>query len=343
MAETASLTPLQDKKAALETLYKKQQYTLFLNRCEAFASDLRAFQRMATQSAALHEVLAELHAAVEPDLCRKLDANGYAAIQRQAEILEQRIHNRMAMDFVNERNAFRSKVRAYHAKVTPLAKAWRQTCEELRAQLEAQGDRLRGCQADPRVQRWAAKDIALHAQRWSELRAKLEAGDFADVEQGLASWRQTLDAILAAVAQVEAKEIRRQYLLECFRDKLAELGFAAQSVRFEQPENPASATILKAAMADEKVINVRIPQQENEPVMYAVEGFSLIRQTRQGMLSNTCDEAERQIEEIHARLKADGIEASPLRWEDQPPKDLEKEAKQLLDAADRGRLQYGEE
>jgi hypothetical protein len=97
------------------------------------------------------------------------------------------------------------------------------------------------------------------------------------------------------------------------------MGFVVSDPQDEYPDHPATAKILQAASASGKAIFVSVPVEGQ--VWYEVDGYTKTTQTSvTGDITLACDEGERVLNEMHARLEAEfQVGMSEIWWEGKDP------------------------
>lgn len=216
--------------------------------------------------------------------------------------------------------------------------------EKSLAALAEVGDRLAGLKADEVVLRWAAQEVKALEERMGAISGRIRAGRFALAQEEAAEILQQAERIVAQAQERQLQEERRQYIVSGLLQVLDRMGFMVQagSPALEYPEISASATLLRAQRLGGGALAVSVPQEGE--IWYDVDGFPRrVEAGRDGQPVKSCDEAQAQLEAIHATLEREfGIQMGELRWEGKDPSRIRKAAERLPDAAPTARRQRGD-
>jgi len=182
-----------------------------------------------------------------------------------------------------------------------------------------------GLQADPMVMRW-------HRQSIASLGAETER--IAECEQTPAFLEEASRRAATLIAEAKAAQLkadRRDYIARGIVQSLANMGFLVTDPTAEHPEHPASAQIVCAANAAGKSIAVSVPVEGE--VWYEIDGYTKTTEAAVGgETALACDEGEKVLTEMHARLNAEfHVEASEIWWEDKDPQRTLRRAESLPD------------
>jgi hypothetical protein len=186
-------------------------------------------------------------------------------------------------------------------------------------------DAVAAIEQDAVVCRWKAADVRALAEQVARASASLEAGRFGDAVKGVEGISKIITELVAAVAPLEAQFSIQRQLAVGIEQALRDLGFVCDSGE-EVPGNPSTAIILQA----ERHLGLEVPGKINvavEPsgrLEYNVGGAFTKDERYDDRLRrpvSSCDEAERQLLELHAVLGSMGIKTGKITWEGQPPPD----------------------
>lgn len=334
-AETFSLLNLQmqlqeTKLKELNQRLERHEFSPIFNQADLLSQELNSIQISAQRLEQMEQVKRSLYENIAPEMARRFDSSGVDKLHRMYESIRKAVINRMNIDFAAALMQFRTEVQAFFVKLSPQLKQWTIRQKETQNLINARRDYIQALQNSADMKLWAAADLQEQMDVLNEQEHLCNAGQFESVQNTLTRQEQILSGINAAVQEMRNKEARREYIVNAFQTRLKELGFSISQSSLENAGNPASATILTAVKAAAgKTINVRLPQKENEPVMYALDGYPFTTAKSGGKPVKSCDQAQRQLEQLHDVLKQAGIIAGKLRWEDQPPVDIQKEAMEL--------------
>jgi hypothetical protein len=169
------------------------------------------------------------------------------------------------------------------------------------------------------------------------------AEQFAAVRAAVADLLARVDQTLAVAQEQQLKEERRQYIVEGLVQAMRQLGFIVQggTPALEHAGVPASATIIQAERLGGGAIAISVPQEGD--IWYDVGGYPMRLETGgDGQPAHTCDEAENQIEQMHAVLnEAFGIQMGELMWDGKNPTRISRQADRLPDTAQGSRQKEG--
>src|SRR5579872_7333041 len=153
---------------------------------------------------------------------------------------------------------------------------------------------LAGLRRDPMIARWQAGALARLES------AEMPAAGEAPAE--LAAVRDQAAAMVKAASDAQLRADTRDYISRSIARSLSEMGFVVSEPAPEHPGHPATATVLQAASASGKAILVSVPVEGE--VWYEVDGYA--KTTSAGLSGDVvlaCDEGERVLQEMHARLE----------------------------------------
>jgi hypothetical protein len=216
---------------------------------------------------------------------------------------------------------------------------WGEERDRCQAALADASDRIAGLRADTVVCRWAAAGVDALAQQAAQVQALIDAGQFAAALGRADGLRAQAEEMVAKAQESQLQEDRRKYIVAGILQVMSQMGFVVQagSPALERPGEPSSATVIHARRIGGGALAISVPQ--DGPIWYDVGDFPMrIEQDSQGHALRTCDEAEQQIERLHAALdEAFGIETDELQWQGKPARPVRKQAERLPD----GRPQVG--
>lgn len=319
----------------LETLCTRENTENFALAADSIRKETEAYETSVRNAVRLAEFQSSHIARLPEILWQELASHENLEIRTQCKTLEKQLQNRQCPHFEAEFEKLSDFTDTVLARIAPQAELWNARKNSVQNVLNSECDYLASYGNDAVAQRWAQTELSQQRQFLREAEATLQEGNLQEAENALTQWRERMGKIAAAVNLMQEKELRRQYLVQRFQEKFRELGFTPGVPQLEDPANPASGLILTADRPEGRTVNVRFDQNEREPVMYAVDGFPMPVQKADGKQYRTCDEAQRQLEILHKLLEKHGILMGKIRWEDQPPVDLAKEAMELPDTADR--------
>ncbi len=180
-----------------------------------------------------------------------------------------------------------------------------------------------GLLADPMLMRW-------HAQSIAQLGVEIER--VVGSEQALPFLEEANQHTVTMIAEAKAaqsKADKRDYIARGIMQSLADMGFLVTDPTAEHPDHPASAKIVCAANSAGKSIAVSVPVEGE--VWYEIDGYlKTTEATVGGETALACDEGEKVLTEMHARLNTEfHVEASEIWWEDKDPQRLLRKAESL--------------
>jgi hypothetical protein len=173
------------------------------------------------------------------------------------------------------------------------------------------------------------------SQRVEEARTLIEAESFALADGKLSELSDQINAFLQLAQETQLNEDRRNYIVGGIVQVMSQMGFVVQagSPALEHPGRAGSATIIHARRVGGGSVAVSVPQHGE--IWYDVDGFPKRMELGiDGRAGPTCDEAEAQIERMHAVLDQDfGVKMSELLWEGKPKRPERKRAERLPDVS----------
>lgn len=180
-----------------------------------------------------------------------------------------------------------------------------------------------GLQADPMVTRWHGHAIALLGE---------EIARFAGTEQATPFLEEANRRAAALITEAKAAQLRadqRDYIARGIMQSLAGMGFVVTEPTAEHPEHPSTAQIVRAANAAGKSIAVSVPIEGE--VWYEIDGYAKATEaTVGGGRALACDEGEKVLNEMHARLNEEfHVETGEVWWEDKDPQRILRKAESL--------------
>lgn len=180
-----------------------------------------------------------------------------------------------------------------------------------------------GLQADPMVTRWHRHGI---------LRLGAEIESVAGSEQATSFLEAANRRAATMIAEAKAAQLKadqRDYIARGIMQSLAGMGFLTTEPTAEHPEHPATAQIVRAANAAGKSIAVSVPVEGE--VWYEIDGYMKTTETTLGgETALACDEGEKVLNEMHARLNQEfQVETGEIWWEDKDPQRLLRKAESL--------------
>lgn len=131
--------------------------------------------------------------------------------------------------------------------------------------------------------------------------------------------RERAAAIIKAASDAQFRADTRDYITNGIARSLGEMGFVVSEPLDEHPEHPATAKVFQASSASGKSVLVSVPIEGQ--VWYEVDGYT--KTTSAGVggdVTLACDEGERVLEEMHARLDEEfQVGMSEIWWEGKDP------------------------
>jgi hypothetical protein len=193
-------------------------------------------------------------------------------------------------------------------------------------------DRIAGLEGDDVVLRHEAESLRALAVRAVQIREMIAGDRLGAAEEAIAQAACELDSVIGRADLAQARADRRDYIVWGIVEVLRRMGFVigAGSPAPEQPEDPASATIIQARQFG-GAIAVSVPAEGD--IWYCVDGDPMRLETAPDGTSVTVrDEAQAQIQHLHAALDAlFGIRAEEPRWEGKPTEQRARQAERLPD------------
>lgn len=193
------------------------------------------------------------------------------------------------------------------------------------------------------VARWSADAVRRLIERSEQIgaaaAASLVAGDtnvdltgaVGDAEAESAAVVAEADRLVERSHEIESKERRRQYVVNSMVEIMQGMGFVVQEgfPTLEHPTAPNSATMIHARRIGGGALAVSVPQEGD--VWYDVSGYPARLETAvDGATTASCDEAEEQLQQMHAMLEEKfGVQMSPLWWDGKDPQRIAKQADRL--------------
>lgn len=319
----------------LEPLCAQEETADFTASVDGVRKEIEEFRTSTQQAQKIADFQTSLIQRLPASLWEELAADDFHEIEKMTENLKKQLQNRQSVRFDASFEKLTRFTESVIERLTSAITARNEKIAQIQKVLNQTRDFIESYSSDPAAQRWARTEIESQSNILKSIENSLPNKNLTEIENALSRWQSQMEQITQAVNLMEEKELRRQFLVQRFQEKFKELGFSSSVPHWEDSSNPASGILLTASRPEGKTINVRFDQDEHQPVMYAVDGFPMPTQRVDGKAYRTCDEAQRQLEILHKLLKKHGILMEKLSWEDQPPVDLEKEALELPDAADR--------
>ena len=185
-----------------------------------------------------------------------------------------------------------------------------------------------GLRRDPMVGKWQAVALA-------ELEALVQATPAgSDAPVVMEKVRERAAAIVKAASEAQFRADTRDYITASIARSLGEMGFVVSEPMAEHPDHPATAKVFQAASASGKSVLVSVPIEGQ--VWYEVDGYTKTTSASLGgEVVLACDEGERLLEEMHARLDAEfQVEMSEIWWDGKDPNRLLRRADSLPATSD---------
>lgn len=193
---------------------------------------------------------------------------------------------------------------------------------------------VEGLRSDQVAMRWCASEIEAAGRIAEELQTALEQDDPATVARRAKAERIALDQVVRTAHEAEHAESRRRYVVKGIVEVLTAMGFAVSTPRLTS-DDPASPVVFEGARTSGATIAITIPREGE--VRYEVDGYAMRVETQpSGARANTCDEAQADIEAMHAALESQlAIGTGELSWPGKPATRRAREADRLPEATDR--------
>jgi hypothetical protein len=202
--------------------------------------------------------------------------------------------------------------------------AWELSRNQARNQKDELSRRIESLRCDETVLLWNRHEIEHTVPKLEALERLFGQESFAEISEGYEELNSELDQIEAETLTADLKERRRQHIVTSMSQILQTMGFnVSENLR----SDPASDVVLNARRLNGGAVSVSVPQEGE--LLYDLAGFerSQILGSR-GKPVAICDDAESMINDFHAELSSVcGVDAGPLRWDDQDPDRLLKTAK----------------
>lgn len=180
-----------------------------------------------------------------------------------------------------------------------------------------------GLQADPMVMRWHGHAIAGLGTEVARVAGSEEATPFLQTANRRAA------ALITEAKAAQLKADQRDYIARGIMQSLTDMGFLVTDPTAEHADHPASAKIVCAANAAGKSIAVSVPIEGE--VWYEIDGYTRTTETTVGgETALACDEGEKVLNEMHARLNEEfHVETGEIWWEDKDPQRILRKAESL--------------
>jgi hypothetical protein len=301
-------------------------------RAEGEAASLA--EGLAREEAAAAE-LRQRFAALDTARGERFDAAGRVEVTALLQEVDRLLRRKSLAEAADTAARARARLDRHQADVAERFARWAEERDRALDALAQAGDRVAGLRSDPVVTRWCAAEVAALEARLPQAEGLLGRDDF----QAAGAEAERLSADCAGTVtragEWQFKEDQRQYVVRGIVESMRQLGLVVQA-GYPQPEHagvPSSATIIQAQRLGGGAIAVSVPQEGE--VWYDVDGFPMrVESGADGGFARTCDEAEEQINRVHAALReAFEIEMDELDWEGRDPNRVLKTAKALPGSA----------
>jgi hypothetical protein len=166
-----------------------------------------------------------------------------------------------------------------------------------------------GLRRDALVARWQAAALA-------ELEALVQAAPISEETPFvMEKVREKAASMVKAASEAQFKADTRDYITGSIARSLSEMGFVVSEPLAEHPEHPATAKVFQASSSSGKSVLVSVPVEGQ--VWYEVDGYTKTTSASlSGDVTLDCDEGERVLEEMHARLDEEfHVEMSEIWWD----------------------------
>jgi len=170
-----------------------------------------------------------------------------------------------------------------------------------------------GLKRDPMIGKWQAAALA-------ELEALAESTPVSDeTPLVMEKVREKAGDMVKAASEAQFKADTRDYITGSIARSLSEMGFVVSDPTAEHPDHPATAKVFQASSASGKSVLVSVPVEGQ--VWYEVDGYTKTTSAGlSGEVTLACDEGERVLEEMHARLDEEfKVGMSEIWWEGKDP------------------------
>ena len=144
----------------------------------------------------------------------------------------------------------------------------------------------------------ATNRLSSISQEYSKLQ------DFTQAERRLKVWDGMFEDLMRKVDEIRLKQSQRQFLVDCYKKVLGEIGFTGFTVA-EDCQNTPSSAILTARLESGRTLCIQFPENAGEEVQYFPKDYP------------DCHSTVDQIEDIHGRLAEKGINMGQITSE--PP------------------------
>lgn len=222
-----------------------------------------------------------------------------------------------------------SDVQGHATRVTEQEEKWKIERDALRAHATKVLVRFDALSRDEVIMAWVAPEIRkIHQEQQALLRA-LDSDDFERIRACYSNMEtQLADAVTHAQnRQIEAE--KRQYIVDGLVNVLQSQGFAVSHPQLADQDDFGSTVIVRAVRPDRRAVDVQVPIGGR--VEYDVDGYARrVEQQNDGTITNSCNEAEERLEQLHSQLVQDfGIQMGELSWDTKEPLRKQHNAQEL--------------
>lgn len=315
-----------------------------IRRISAEAEAQLLSENLAEEEAALEGLRREC-AAVNQEHAVKFDAAGDQEVRSLLDRADGLLKKKALEDARNEIGRCRTRLQQHQQDVAERLAQWTDERDRTAEAISEAGDRLAGLRADDVTMRWRGDRVNSLDQAFSQAEELLASEQFAEARNAAAALMEQADEVVAQAQAQQLDEDRRQYVVSGIVQAMQDHGLVVQAgyPALEHPNDLSSAAIIEAERLGGGAIVVSVPQDKDEEIMYDVDNFEMNSEVASdGQVVRTCDEAEKQIERVHAVLdEAFGIEMDELMWDGKPSVRIDKAADVLPNRQDTHRHQGG--
>jgi hypothetical protein len=203
--------------------------------------------------------------------------------------------------------------------------------DQVMAQVREAENLICALEGDPVICRWSSGELAAKRILLEQLSRDASTGSSSEASTGLSSLMDSIKGIEENAVETQLIEDKRNYIASSIQAVMEEFGFSMEAgfPRLQNQSDQSSEIVLLARRLSGERIAATIPHEGD--VWYDVDGYRFEAGTSSaGSPTSSCDSAETQIEDFHKKLGSEyGVRMGKLRWDDQDPDRLLKEAKSL--------------
>jgi hypothetical protein len=230
--------------------------------------------------------------------------------------------------------------RAHSETARTRRRDWEENYHTCRAGLEEARALVAGTRDDKAVSRWSLGRIAEADAQLDHAERALAGGFWSKAAGSASEAKRLLDRAVVEARDREVAEAERRYIVKSLVDVLS-ARFVCEQPRLI-PGESGSTVVIRArrspARGSRRAVEVRVDGRGG--LEYTVDGYEMHREVVDGATAATCDEAEREILELHQALRDRcSIETTELEWDGKPT--LDESAPAAEDSAPQRRRRRG--